>query len=271
MQTVIANGVTLSYVDEGKGEPVVFVHGSLDDYRSWRLQVGDFSKDRRAISYSRRCHYPNPWSDYPQEYSIKTERDDLISFLSELKLVRSVNLVGSSYGAFVALLVAQQRPDLIRSLVLGEPPIFSLLLESKAVRYEFPEPSFEMNVIAPLRENDYERGVRGFVDFVRGEVAYDRLSSETKERMLQNAKTLLYELTTPERDPFSIEDAHKIRTPTLLLNGENSPFVFQVITQELRKALPMSEIAVVRNASHSIHAQNPMEYDAKVAKFFSGL
>jgi pimeloyl-ACP methyl ester carboxylesterase len=269
MQSVIANGVTLSYVDEGRGEPVVFVHGSLDDYRSWRLQAGDFSRDRRTISYSRRCHHPNPWSDYPQEYSIRTERDDLISLLSELKLDRSVDLVGSSYGAFVALLAAQQRPDLIRSLVLGEPPIFSLLLESKAVHY--PEPSFEMKVIAPLRENDYERGVRGFVDFVRGEVTYDRLSSETKERMLQNAKTLLYELTTPERDPFSIDDAHKIRTPTLLLNGENSPFMFQVITQELRKALPMSEIAVVRNASHSMHAQNPMEYDARVAKFHSSL
>jgi len=267
---VIARDVTLSYLDEGRGEPVVFVHGSLDDYRSWRLQVGDFSKDRRAISYSRRCHHPNPWSDYPPEYSIRTERDDLISFLSELNL-RSVSLVGSSYGAFVALLVAQQRSDLVRSLVLGEPPIFSLLVESEETGFEYPEPSFEKNVIVPLKENDYERGVRGFVDFVRGEAAYDRLSAESKERMLQNSKTLLYELTTPERDPFSAEDACKIRTPTLLLNGENSPFMFQVITRELGKALPISDIAVVKNASHSMHAQNPSEYDARVAKFLSSL
>src|SRR5260370_34755744 len=55
----IGNGITLHYVDQGKGVPVIFVHGSLSDGGYWADQVGEFAKHYRAISYSRRYNYPN--------------------------------------------------------------------------------------------------------------------------------------------------------------------------------------------------------------------
>src|SRR5215467_310760 len=55
----IGHGITLHYVDEGSGVPVIFVHGSLRDGGYWADQIGPFAKHYRAIAYSRRYNYPN--------------------------------------------------------------------------------------------------------------------------------------------------------------------------------------------------------------------
>ena len=47
------------YVDEGAGKPILFVHGSQSDHRTWRQQMELFRKSHRVIAYSRRHHRPN--------------------------------------------------------------------------------------------------------------------------------------------------------------------------------------------------------------------
>ncbi len=43
LKSVFINGDSIHYVEIGHGEPVVFVHGSLGDYRSWGTQMDTFS------------------------------------------------------------------------------------------------------------------------------------------------------------------------------------------------------------------------------------
>ena len=59
MAVVDVNGARLEYTDAGRGEPLIFVHGSLEDLRIWRRQVELFSAHYRVIAYSRRYHHPN--------------------------------------------------------------------------------------------------------------------------------------------------------------------------------------------------------------------
>lgn len=59
LQSVRVNGVELHYVERGSGEPIVFVHGSLADYREWASVIEDLSPSFRTIAYSRRYNYPN--------------------------------------------------------------------------------------------------------------------------------------------------------------------------------------------------------------------
>jgi pimeloyl-ACP methyl ester carboxylesterase len=56
MAQVNVNGTALEYTEVGAGEPVVFVHGSASDYRTWHLQQEAFAERFRVITYSRRYH-----------------------------------------------------------------------------------------------------------------------------------------------------------------------------------------------------------------------
>ena len=57
--TVRVDGATLAYREQGDGEPVVLVHGSASDLRTWEQQVPAISESHRVIAYSRRYARPN--------------------------------------------------------------------------------------------------------------------------------------------------------------------------------------------------------------------
>jgi hypothetical protein len=56
---VEVNGATLAYHQIGAGEPVVFVHGGLSDFRTWQQQLPAIGQRYRAVSYGRRYARPN--------------------------------------------------------------------------------------------------------------------------------------------------------------------------------------------------------------------
>jgi len=49
MRSIRVNGVELHYIDRGRGESVVFVHGALDDYRMWEPELEPFTQHYRVI------------------------------------------------------------------------------------------------------------------------------------------------------------------------------------------------------------------------------
>jgi len=122
------NGVELHYIEKGSGPAVIFVHGGLEDYRAWADQVEAFSKRYRAVAYSRRYNFPNAHGALAADYSAIADADDLAALITKLGLAPA-HVVGYSYGAYAALLLAQRHPELVRSLVLSEPPLLRLLPE----------------------------------------------------------------------------------------------------------------------------------------------
>src|SRR6476620_1263520 len=116
------NETELAFVSQGTGDAVVFVHGSVNDYRSWRSQTTFFAGSYRAVAYSRRYQWHNPLPADGASYAIDQHVVDLIALIETLERA-PVRLVGSSYGAMTSLIAAIARPELVRSLVLGEPPL----------------------------------------------------------------------------------------------------------------------------------------------------
>lgn len=84
MVTVDINSASLAYVERGSGEPVVFVHGSASDHRTWHLQHDEFGRSFRAIIYSRRHHWPNNPIAEGIDYSMAEHVDDLEALLQSL-------------------------------------------------------------------------------------------------------------------------------------------------------------------------------------------
>jgi non-heme chloroperoxidase len=85
-----------------------------------------FSKLYKAVAYSRRYHYPNAGPGDSLDYSVDLHAKDLASLVRGLRLQRP-HIVGSSFGAYIALVLTAEHPELVRSLTLGEPPLLPWL------------------------------------------------------------------------------------------------------------------------------------------------
>lgn len=103
------------YDERGTGEPLVLMHGGLVDARFFEPYIGPLAERYHVYTPERRGHGHTPDVAGPISYQLMA--DDTIAFL-ETVVREPADLVGHSDGAFVAMLVAMQRPDLVKRLVM---------------------------------------------------------------------------------------------------------------------------------------------------------
>jgi pimeloyl-ACP methyl ester carboxylesterase len=103
------------YDEQGKGDPLVLMHGGLVDARWFEPNIAALAGQFHVYTPERRGHGHTPDVEGPITYQLMAE--DTIAFL-ETVVGEPADLVGHSDGAFTAMLVAMQRPDLVKRLVL---------------------------------------------------------------------------------------------------------------------------------------------------------
>lgn len=273
LKEVSINGTTLYYTEQGEGEPMVLVHGSLSDYRVWEGQLKAFAQQYRVIAYSRRYAYPGKGADDAVGYTVVPHAKDLAALIRQLNL-GPVHLVGHSYGAYTCLMTALEHPELVKSLCLGEPPVMPLLPnteEGNALLYEL-----QTNTVLPAAQA-FEAGndvaaVQIFLGGVMGQSGiYDTLPPEVQRQIMDNVQELKG-IVCPKIifmfSPFITRtDIQKVETPTLLLTGDSSPRFFILITEVLEKCLPNKERVILSHASYEMEMDNPQEFNEAVLRF----
>lgn len=268
MPSVNIDGASLDYIEQGSGPPLVFIHGSINDRRTWEQQIEAFAERYRVVAYTRRHSYGSEDAAPKRPPSVTTAAYDLIAVIERLGLAPA-HLAGSSYGAFTALLAAAKHPELVRTLVLGEPPIGHLLVSDRAAKPvwdQFVSAAFEP-AQASIRSGDLENGLRTFIDGVMGPGAFDMMPPPALARAMDNASTLAIEAEPLE--VFAEAEAARVTMPVLLVTGELSPPMFGRITDRLHRLLPRAERAEIPGASHSMHSENVPAYNAAVLEFLS--
>ncbi|MGA2664825.1 MAG: alpha/beta hydrolase, partial [Nitrososphaerales archaeon] len=231
-------------------------------------QMEPLSRLYRVVAYSRRNHYPNPWSDYPSDYSLTLEKDDLAGLTDGLGLGR-VHLVGSSLGGTIAALLARDDPRLVGDLVLYDPALRALV-QADAGLATVNEHAAKVNASARegIAMGRLEEGARSMTDLNAGEGAFDALPPPIRSVILQNTRPLLGELMESPQ-PFTCADAGRIGAATLLMNGERSAPLFREITGRLAQCIPQSESVVVPGASHAAYRQNPQFFNEAITTFLT--
>jgi non-heme chloroperoxidase len=253
------NGVELHYLERGRGVPVVFVHGGLTDYREWGAQVEPFSQYYRVISYSRRYNYPNSNPEIRPDHSAIIEAEDLAALIMELKL-GPVHVVGASYGAYTALFLAARHPEMVRSLVLAEPPVHRWVKDvpgGDAVFAEFMTNCWEAAAQA-FRQGNEEQALRVSVDYFIGKGTFDQLPQEVLAMLEQNVRE--WKALTTSQDAFPLlqrEDAAGIKAPTLMLTGGRTLRIHQLVNDELERLLPNGERLRIPEATHEMWDEYP--------------
>src|SRR5215467_8639588 len=94
MQTIRVNGYDMAYLelgqrrDEGnllKARPLVCVHGTLGDYRTWYAVLGPLSQRHRVIAVSLRHFFPEHWDGTGETYRMAQHVADMIAFIEQIE------------------------------------------------------------------------------------------------------------------------------------------------------------------------------------------
>jgi len=275
-------GIKLNYVENGAGKAVILVHGIPLDYRAWDAQMKELSGTFRTISYSRRCSFPNELKDL-ENSTVENNAEDLAQLL-KAKAAAPAHLIGHSYGGFTALYCAYKNPTLVRSLVLVEPYVPSMIIKDPQNRGEMfslllrrlslalAAQSFMNNFLNPalkaLDQGLNQRAVELFTAGVEGpDWPLSKFPEQIKSMTLSNAGTIK-ELTT-KIPKFTAKEAQTIQTPTMLISGENTIKPLAAIAEELSKSIPKIQVAKISNSTHSVQLENPKETNSAITRFLS--
>ncbi|MBI3054873.1 MAG: alpha/beta hydrolase [Betaproteobacteria bacterium] len=266
-------GVELHYIDQGQGEPLILLHGGQGDYRSWEPQIKAFSQQYRVISYSRRYHYPNNNPLTAKNHSAYVEADDLAAFIRKLKLGR-VHLAGTSNGAFTALVLAVQHPEMVRSLILAEPPVHRWIKDTPdgAGAYREFMTVIQEPVSKAFKAGDDEGAVRIFVDGMSGTHGFDNLPPERVAAIMQNSRAMKAVAVSSDLQPnLPKAKVGQLNLPILIITGENTIRIHKLVNEELARLLPKAERATIPKAGHGSARENPQAFNEAVLKFLARL
>lgn len=271
VKQVSVNGMQFAYVEAGQGDPVVLVHGGLQDYRFWNAHLPVLAKTYRVIAYSRQNHFPNATSrDGLPDAAADVHGEDLAAILTGLGVKRA-HIVAHSAGAHAALFFASNHPEMVQTLIINEPPATGLLagtlvgvdvLKAQAAR------------MAPSREafqkSDIDAALRLFAEGVGGPGTYERRSESDRKMMSDNALSSVADvISTRPRAVFTCDMARRISAPTLVTNGERSPEFFHRIVDELERCLPQRTRVTIPGSSHTVPGEAPHAYDEAVLAFIA--
>jgi esterase len=272
MKHLRVNGYDMAYIEVGQGPHLVCVHGALCDFRTWSPVLGPLSRRHRVISLSLRRFFPEHWDGVGDGFTVAQHVADVIAFIEALD-ASTVHLLGHSRGGHIAFRVAQQRPDLLRKLILAEPGgdlDASLAASDIATASRPPLRAYLARAAEKIAAADIEGGLTDFVDAIDGPGGWLRLSPATRQEWRDNAYTLLGQ-TNEQRQPYSRADAESIRVPTLLVGGEDTPGLLPIILRALATHVPGARVAMIPNTTHPMFVQDPVRFSAAVLDFLDAL
>jgi pimeloyl-ACP methyl ester carboxylesterase len=268
-RTVPVPGAILTFINEGSGPPLVFVHGNIADLRIWDGQRGPAFKNYTRVAYSRRYHYPNAWAGNGSDYTEANNVQDLLSVLRELHLGR-VHLVGHGSGAQLAVEVALGHPELVRTLVLVEPDLAAAAVSQPDFQTLTAERAqLQQQMEAALRAEDADKAARLLFDWASASTgAYDALAPPLRGEIQDNARILGFFLSAPP-PPMPCPELARLKVPTLVVTGERSNLFYAAVGDAVAGCIPNAARETIPMASHVVQRENPDAFNASLVGFLS--
>jgi pimeloyl-ACP methyl ester carboxylesterase len=244
MPFVDTNGVSAYYDVTGTGEPVVFLHGgfcSAEVMRELSQQLSGYT----VHAPERPGHGRTP--DRPGPFHYDDGVLDTVALMDALGL-DSVHLVGFSDGADIGMLLAQARPERVRSLV----HISGNLRPGSDVY----RPESEHSNAMPHTESD------------RVAREYERLSPDGPQHAeAVRARILHMWETEPDISPESLS---AMRVPVLVMAGDGDMIALEH-TALIHRSIPGAQLAIVPGTSHMLVRERPALVGRMIQEFLDGV
>jgi 3-oxoadipate enol-lactonase len=248
---------------EGRGQTVVLVHAGIADSRMWTPFGGLLAEERRVVRYDLRGYGRTELP--PGSFR---HVDDL-SAVIEATSDGPVHLIGASMGGRVALDLAQERPSVIRSLVLLGTVVSGFDADA-------PDPPLWEQVVAADREDDLDaladaetRMWLADPDGTRLPAALLDLVRDMDRIALRNERSgVADELPT---EPPAADRLPTLDRPVLVVDGDLDLEDIRLAADLLADRLPDVERVRLTGVAHLPALERPAEVAALVRRFLSGV
>ncbi len=269
-------GVDITYDDTGSGaDTVVLLHGLGSARSTWDPLVASVAQRARVQAVDQRGHGDS--SHAPGTYTLAHYVADAIT-VCDTVTDPPVVMVGHSLGAVVAASAARLRPDLVRGVMLEDPPLYR----------GDPQQNPAVAFFAMLRQvtldmqarhagvDDYEALLR-VVPSPNGAGSFaDVLGPHGTRARAQSLATIDPEVFAPVADGSGLDGVQPDATlacPVRVLRADPSLGAAFTDADEARFRIsnPHAHIEVVQGASHFVHDEQPERFLAEVHAFLDSL
>jgi pimeloyl-ACP methyl ester carboxylesterase len=235
---------------DGTGRPIIFLHGVTGSAWDWHhvgRELGGRLTTGVPVALDFRGHGDSGWSS-SGNYRSEDHAADLCALIDHLE-AGPVDLVGYSWGALVAVIVAAQRPEVVRSVVLAD-----------------VEASFEQS------ETDITPRPRQFASIAEAEAARAKESPHAPGDLIALTARICNRAVSdgriePKHDPYFFDrwpfraDSHwddlaSLPQPTLLVHAKES-FVRGEVMAHMAQAVPNARLVDLPVTTHIVPVDNP--------------
>lgn len=250
-------GVTISYVTEGDGPPLVLVHGGFsNEHTNWEFVQPALREHFTTFAVARRGRGA---TDPTEGHSIEDEAHDVAALIRSIP--EPVFLLGHSYGAQCSLAAAAMAPDRVRKLVLYEPPWPHTVAEAALQRLEELAARGDWDGFAFTFFREALRVPAAELIALRATGIWPPIVAD--------ARASLGDLRALRRYHFDTERFRWLDVPVLLQTGSESPRELYV-TDALAAVLPDARIEELPGQAHEAMTTAPGMYTRSIVRFLLG-
>jgi len=258
----------------GQGEdPALMIHCSLAHAGAWKGLAAELG-DRLSMLA---CDLPGHGKSADWDGVTRYQDVALAQAMDLLRLDvpdgAPVHLMGHSFGATVALRLAVEHPERVRSLVLIEPVFFSVALADNPGLKDEESPTDRALREATLA-GDLMAAARVFHGSWGDGRDFDAMTPEQQEALARRMPLIEAVRVTNTGDPGGMlveRKLERLALPVLLLDGAESPAKIALIQAGLERRLPDVRRAVIPGAAHMAPITHPAAVAAEVRAFLDGV
>lgn len=238
---------------EGKGKPLLILHGYLGMSDNWKTLSGKFAEAGFQVhALDLRNHGR---SFHSEEFSHELMMQDILQYCKFHNL-KKVSLIGHSMGGKLAMFLAVTHPDLIDKLIIADISVREYSPHHQDILEALNSVDFSIHT----DRKQVEQVIAQYVpDFGTRQFLLKNVYRITPNQLgfRMNLKSL-----TENYNNMGIEipKSSKYDKSVLFLRGEKSNYIRERDEQDILNIFPKAEIKTVSKAGHWLHAENPEEF-----------
>ena len=267
-QYVDINGLKYHYLDEGKGEALMMVHGNPTWSFYYRRLISELSPDYRTIAPDHMgCGLSDKPSPDQYNYQLKSRVDDLEILIGHLQITENITLILHDWGGMIGMAYGVKYPEKISRIVVMNTAAF-LPPDGKSLPFRLwmiRNLKF-FAVPAVLGLNLFSIGAlymathKGLAKQVRSGLKAPYNSWQNRMATLK----FVQDIPVTDKDPsfklaLSVDlNLHKLVNKPMLICWGNHDFVFdQAYLEEWQLRFPDAEVHCFENAGHYVLEDEP--------------